>query len=52
MRDTDVEDDDYTNHGGFLHDDGGDDDDDDDDFQARPLVLPDKILGSCNRCNW
>ena len=51
MRDTDVEDDDYTNHGGFLHDDGGDDDDDDDDFQARPLVLPDKILRSCNRCN-
>ena len=51
MRDTDVEDDDDTNHGGFLHDDGGDDDDDDDDFQARPLVLPDKILGSFNRCN-
>ena len=48
MRDTDVEDDDDTNHGGFLHDDGGDDDDDDDDFQARPLVRPDKILGSCN----
>ena len=46
MRDTDVEDDDDTNHGGFLHDDGGDDDDDD--FQARPLVRPDKILGSCN----